>query len=155
MIFSNGDGVSLELQVLGYQFPDEKSDWDPNWLIVAGSITHPRGSWRFTDPCLTTFELEQLAKWFEDAAQGKPNPAEGYFTEPCLEFRLVRGPQLAIEVILAHECAPPWLTGDERLGGFALQFPIPPMDPMELARAARKFLVKFPERDAGRVGPET
>jgi hypothetical protein len=145
MIFTSEEST-LELQILGYQFPDIHEDWDANWLIISGSVTHPKGSWRFSNPCLTTFELEQLAEWLDGVAHGIPEPDSGYFTEPCLEFRFGSEPQPTIKVALAHEGSPPWLTGDDRLEGITLRFPIPQNDPVQLARAAREFLAKFPER---------
>ena len=59
------------LDIVGYQFPDAHDYWDSNWLTVAGIAKHPKGSWQFTDPCLTTFELDQLALWFDGVALGK------------------------------------------------------------------------------------
>jgi hypothetical protein len=148
MRFQDEAGTFLEIKIVGYQFPSTNDErWDANWLIVEGSVMHPRGGWTFSDACLTTFELEQLARWFNDVAQSQPNPHDGYFTEPCIELRYVGLPEPAVEVRLACECAPPWLQSrDERLEGVMLKFPIRLNDPREAASSARMYLTRFPER---------
>ena len=142
-----GDGVELTLHVLGYQFPDKIDYWDGNWLIIEGAVTHPQGSWHFRDACLTSFELQQLAEWLDGVGQGNPDPNSGYFTEPCLEFKYSREPESMIDVILAHECAPPWLvTWQDRAEGTRLRFPLSINDPLALAAAVRGLLEQFPVR---------
>ena len=134
-----GDGVDFSLRVLGYQFPDEIDYWDGNWLIIDGAVTHPQGSWRFREACLTSFELRQLAEWLDS----------GYFTEPCLEFKYGKEPAPVIDVIVAHECAPPWLgTREDRLEGTRLRFPLSVNDPRALAAEVRGLLEQFPVRYA-------
>ena len=144
-----GDGVELSLGVLGYQYPDEIDYWDGNWLIIDGAVTHPQGSWRFRDACLTSFELQQLAEWLNGVARGIPDPNSGYFTEPCLEFRYASEPEPMIDVIVTHECAPPWLgTHEERMQGTRLSFPLSVNDPQALSDAVRGLLEQFPIRYA-------
>ena len=47
MIFEAADGQSLELRILGYQYPDlETEDYDSNWLNVEGKVAHPRGDFK-------------------------------------------------------------------------------------------------------------
>src|SRR6266704_1192593 len=143
-------GIELVLDVVGYQFPGITDSLDDaNWLRVSGALRHPRGDWHFEDPCLTTHELEHLAEWFEGVANGNANPDDGYFTEPCLHFRLEHEPEAAISLQMAYECAPPWVQGDDRFEGIILVFPLAMNDPHEAARAVRKMLSKFPKRRAG------
>src|SRR5262245_2704115 len=61
-------GTLFELGVDGYQFPGSAEYWDANWLMIRAHVQDPRGSWTFRDPCLTTFEVEQLAGWFDGVA---------------------------------------------------------------------------------------
>jgi hypothetical protein len=144
-----GDGVRLSLSVQGYQFPDAIDYWDGNWLIVNGVVTHPTGTWRFNEPCLTSFELRQLAEWLDGIEQGNPDKDLGYFTEPCLEFNYASTPQSVIEVLLAYECAPPWLTRhDDRMAGIRLHFPTSSNNPQVLAAGVRNLLQRFPIRYA-------
>ena len=147
MRLHDGQGVTFELGVDGYQFPDSDEYWDANWLMVRGRIEHPRESWTFRDPCLTTFELEQLAEWFESVVAGKADPANGYFTEPNLHFSQGSTPEPTIDVTFAYESAPPWLTGHEpRLEGTVVSFPLRLNDPLELASSLRRMLAMHPIR---------
>ncbi len=120
-----GDGTAFEMTVEGYQFPEITDDrWDSNWLVICGRVKHPRGDWTFRDSCLTTFELDELAEWFEGVAQGEPKRDAVYFTEPNLEFRYVREPEAAIEVGLGYESGPPWArSGNDRPDSTTLRFP--------------------------------
>ena len=147
MRLNDGQGATLELGVDGYQFPESDEYWDANWLVVRGQVEHPRGSWTFHDPCLTTFELEQLAVWFDGVADGKVDPANGYFTEPNLHFEYATGPDPAINVTLSYESAPPWLTQrEERLDGAVVTFPVRLNDPQEAALSLRRLLSACPIR---------
>src|SRR4051812_31809248 len=102
MRFIDGKGTALSLTILGYQFPEATmEEWDDGWLMVSGEVEHPNGAWRFVDACLTTFELLQLAGWFESAAAGAPDLDASYFTEPCLEFRYKAESAPVLEVHLA------------------------------------------------------
>jgi hypothetical protein len=148
MMFQGEDRTFLEFKVVGYQCPGATDErWDSNWLIVEGSVKHPRGAWSFSDACLTTFELEQLARWFDGVAQSQPDASDGCFTEPCVEFRYVSFPEPTVEVRLAYECAPPWQQShDERIAGVVLRFPLRLNNPREIASSARRYHATFPER---------
>ena len=51
MKLAGKDGQMFEMRIVGYQFPHlETVEYDPNWLIIAGAVIHPNGSWRFSDP---------------------------------------------------------------------------------------------------------
>jgi hypothetical protein len=144
-----GDRVGLSLGVLSYQFPDSVDYWDANWLIIDGHVVHPRGPWAFREPCLTSFELQQLAEWFDGVELGHLDPDRGYFTEPGLEFSYVATPEPAVAVLLAHECAPPWITDHhDRLDGIRLHFPLSANRPQVLAASMRDLLARFPVRYA-------
>ena len=57
MILVSGDGTSVELTPVRYQFDDlpNTHTHDLNWLVIQGDFTLTDGrSWSFTDPCLTT-----------------------------------------------------------------------------------------------------
>src|SRR5260370_21243399 len=88
MKFASRDGQFLELRILGYEFPHiETAEYDSNWLVVAGNVTHSRGSWQFTHPCLLTYEAEQLASWMDALVETDRFPTTCGFIEPNLEFR--------------------------------------------------------------------
>jgi hypothetical protein len=56
--------------------------YDSNWLVVAGKVTHSRGSWQFTCACLLTYEAARLASWMDAVADANPRSNTCGFTEP-------------------------------------------------------------------------
>jgi len=100
MRLNSADGASVELRIVGYQFPDYDAQvpdrglpklkgpgtiavvggdkWDPNWLQVAGNIAlADRSTWAFEDPCLTTWEARELGEWLRAVAAGTEQPFHG------------------------------------------------------------------------------
>jgi len=147
MRFRGQEGASFELSIVGYQFPEMTKDrWDANWLFVRGHVRHSQGEWTFRDPCLTTFELEELAEWFDSVGRGQASSRECSFTEPNLNFEYLDDGTPAIVVRFAHESAPPWQLGEERFIGTVLSFPVALNDLTSAASDLRGFLTQFPER---------
>jgi hypothetical protein len=139
-------GNSFELAVLGYEHPDITEDrWDSNWLVVSGKVTAGDQSWRFVEPCVTTFELAELAEWLEDL--GWRDAPDCAFTEPNLLFQYSPRPEPVVRIRFAHESAPPWMTQDpERIAGLTLDFPMSKQQAADLAAEVRNALVEYPER---------
>lgn len=141
-------GIAFTLEIAGYRSPEIADRfWEANWLIVRCRIEHPRGGWSFSEPSLATFELQQLARWFDGTAQGSPDPKAGYFTESHLTFLYAPPPVSAIEVRFAFEAAPPWLVDRNlRLDGAVLSFPLAINDPRDGAQYLREQLARLPQR---------
>ena len=127
--------TSIELEVEGYQFPDigpgeqpeDPDSWDSNWLNIRGTVTTGGdSSWSFQHPCLTTWEVVELADWFQNVAAGLvpllPAGAEelsttflstraGWltFTEPNLSFGVEARSAGRVNLLigLSHELAQP------------------------------------------------
>ena len=144
--------IALTLEIAGYRSPEIVDRfWDANWLLVRCRIEHPRGGWSFSEPSLATFELEQLARWFDGVAQVNPDPKAGYFTESHLTFLYAPPPVSVIEVRFAFEAAPPWLVDRNlRLDGAVLSFPLALNDPRACAQNLREQLARFPQRGLAR-----
>jgi len=141
------DGASFDLGIEGYQFPEVADDyWDSNWFFVRGQVRCSQGDWTFRDPCLTTFELRELADWLDSVAAGRPSSTICSFTEPNLDFEYRPVPAASIVARFTHESAPPWQRGDDRLGGFALSFDVVLNDLARSASQLREMLAMFPER---------
>jgi len=136
----------FELDVVGYQFPDAELDgWDSEWLRVAGVVSCDRGKWKFSDPCLTTFELKALADWLLSSPNETSGKAIG-FTEPNLSFAHA-GRTSGLIIAFAQESTPPWATEQEKYGeGFSLTFPIELNDCTALAMGIENILEQFPVR---------
>lgn len=142
-----GNGERLQLAIDGYQFPTITSGgWDANWVMVSGCVDHPRGGWKFRDPCLTTLELRQVAEWLETAHAGGMDQDVLEFTEPNLRFACAPSAVPCIAVRLSHESAPRWLLEEQRYAGVVLNFPAPMNDFSEAAHRVRAYLGRWPER---------
>jgi hypothetical protein len=150
MHLTDASSTTLSLTISGYQFPAmETEPHDSNWLNVVGTVEHPRGPWSFHDPCLLTYELEWLCDWLERVAADPvaEHPPE-YFTEPNLEFHVIRsGGAASLRVHLSHEASPPWIQDRaDRLDGVDLDFPLPENDVRAAAKSLRACLSKYPQR---------
>lgn len=150
MNLTDGRAITLNLSISGYQFPAAEAEpYDSNWLNVAGKVEHPRGAWSFHDPCLLTYELERLCDWLEDVAASPHTEHEPeYFTEPCLEFSVVRcGGATALRAHLSYDPSPPWITcRSERLDGIDLDFPLAINDLRAVSKTLRGYLSRCPQR---------
>ncbi len=143
MVLTGGDSW-FRLIIARYQFPDNTTDeWDSNWLIIDGSVRLNGREWRFRDPCLTTFEAEDLAGWLEACALGKAVHPYCAFTEPNLQFDLV-DPQ-TMRVSFALESAPPWAKQGDDWTKHGFNLDVGP-DLVKAASELRYQLQNFPVR---------
>jgi hypothetical protein len=141
-------GNSFELLILRYEYPDITEDrWDSNWLVVSGKVTTPDSDWRFIEPCVTTFELADLADWLDALGSDGEEPAAFAFTEPNLAVSYSAVPAPVLRICFAHESAPPWLEGAEaRAAGLTLDFSLPGTLARDAADQLRQALVEYPIR---------
>jgi hypothetical protein len=123
MMLASRDGTMVELSAVGYQFPqrsaapEDERDWDANWLLISGTIrTSDSQQWKFTDPCLTTWEAAGLSGWLAAAAAHEPGITGKTlsFTEPNLELTTSAydGEHSLIQIRFSHESLPPWMPRD-------------------------------------------
>jgi len=148
---ANENESRLTLEVSGYQYPDNASGrWDRNWLVIIGRVLAAGRSWAFKDPCLTTFELSQLRRWF-GAIQARNSPVKTcYFTEPNLEFSYDEASEL-LEGRFRLESAPPDIPpGPDRFEGVAVHFPFASSDAARVIESIDHALQRFPERASAR-----
>lgn len=138
-----GDGDALlELTVLGYQYPDLVSGgWDANWLVIQGRVNANGQVWTFADPCLTTWEVQQLIEWM-GVVEGGQAGRTLTFTEPNLAFAQVATPVPAVRVRLSHEAAFPWVTGDHK--PTEIMCPVALNDWPAVVRSLRDQLAAYP-----------
>jgi hypothetical protein len=147
MKISSPAGDELHLVIVRYQFPDVHEDrWESNWLIVNGTVSAAGETWRFTDPCVTTFELADLADWLDELAADGSQPSTFEFTEPTLKFAYTPWPLPAVQLTFAHESAPPSRSEVERRNGVTVEFPLSAQQAAALAGDIRQALVEYPIR---------
>jgi hypothetical protein len=138
-------GPAVELRITGYQFPgNHTSEYDSNWLMVEGRVSHPRGGWSFCDPCLLTYEAVRLGDWLEAVARGLEAEPEVGFIEPNLSFAVASsGGVRVLRVSLALEARPPWAAQGEDV---VLELPVAELNLTGAVRAWREQLQEFPQR---------
>ena len=156
MKLDDGQGTSLDLDIVSYQFtiPDQGVNSpsltfsDCNWLMVKGMIVMPHlKSWEFMDPCLNTAELENLADWFGKISIS-PIPRVISFMEPNMKLSFSPLPSPVIKVTLSHESASPW--NKRTFPGFdELSFPTACNDLARIARELYDLASRFPPRNQG------
>ena len=156
MRLDDGHGTTIDLNIESYQFDPSKGiklDYsDYNWLMVKGRILspEPKKSWEFTDPCLTTEELENLAYWFCKIAI-LPIPRVISFMEPNLKLAFSPLPQPTIKITLTHECSSTPGRWHESFPGFdELIFPTNLNDPAMIAKELYDLTTRFPPRNQGK-----
>jgi hypothetical protein len=157
-------GASVELEVLGYEFPraNKRTDgWPANWLDILGRVRLADGStWDFTHPCLTTFEAAQLGSWLHNIYKDDqtalsrvdthPKAPRLFFTEPLLAFEAEPASKSAIviSVTLNLEALPPWETWEERIGeeDFVVTVAVTRQDIDRAVVQWTQACARFPER---------
>ena len=141
-------GNAFEAVMLGYEHPNVTEDWwDSNWLIVNGKVATPDTSWRFVEPCVTTFELAGLAEWLQAVRDGTPPSPEYAFAEPNLLFSWSPLPAPVLRVRFAHASAPSEGADDlQRARGVTLEFPIAELNVDEIVGDLRNALIDYPIR---------
>ena len=116
MLLRGRDGSELELDVVGYQFPDVEADpWDSNSLLVAVRVVSAQGTWEAVDPCLTTWEAVRLCRWLPLLAACDASVVRQPFNEPNVRVS-VNGLAPDFSRARVHACfeletRPPWLPG--------------------------------------------
>ena len=148
MHLAGPDGQSLELRIVGYQFPHlESEEYDSNWLIVEGKVVHPRGEWTFRSPCLLTYEVASLADWLDSVVRGRPRSEKKGFIEPNLRVQFVEsfffGARL--RVYFEAESRPSWAAGEDDLW---VELSASDFDLRRAAASLRGQLERYPQRAA-------
>jgi hypothetical protein len=147
MRFERNDGVSFELLIVGYQFPDlAEAEYDSNWLNVKIVVRHPEGDWSALDPALLTYEVRELADWLCAVACGRRDPREMAFLEPCLSFMVRSGDEATdeLEIELAYEFRPPWAKDVDQSA--VMLFPLNETDLSLAVESLERQLARYPQR---------
>ena len=119
-----GPGTRLDLTIASG--PDCEG-----WCRVRVALDTPAGRWSAIDPCLTGTEVERLAKWLEETANGA---AEGRLEsyEPELAFDHSAAGPGKLQIEMRWTLRPSWAGGEP---GEPLCLALP-AEPGQLCRAA-------------------
>ncbi len=140
MHLKTGD-VEFDLKTLGYAHTT-------GWLRIHVSVRHPKATWRTAGAILLPDDLRALGEWLCKVSAGDMTQRQISFTEPNLSFEILptAGKPESLRLNLSYETAPPFMQGEERYEGFAIDFPLAEID-LQAAREAVLLQVKvFPER---------
>ena len=100
----------MELEILGYEFPDGRGDmYDVNWLDVG--VAYDDGSLSFfqKDSCLLADELEELTEALDGILEGRETGLIRTFMEPYLSFAVTKvGEVYAVQVRFVYDTDGPW-----------------------------------------------
>ena len=100
----------LELDVLGYEFPDAEGDYfDANWLNVGICYDDGSLSFRQVDSCLLAFELEELTETLDAILEGRETGTATDFMEPYLTLSVTRtGERFDVQARFVYDTGSPW-----------------------------------------------
>lgn len=93
--------VELQLDIVGYQFPDISD----NWCLLKVTVLHNHHLFEKVDPALEVPDLYKLYHWFNALAQGRlPTYAELNFTEPCLSLNFISYHDEIVRISITLNC---------------------------------------------------
>ena len=100
----------LELDVLGYEFPDAEGDYfDANWLNVGIAYDDGNLSFHQIDSCLLAFELEELTETLDAILEGRETGTATDFMEPYLTLSVTRkGEGFDVQIRFVYDTGSPW-----------------------------------------------
>ncbi len=100
----------LELDILGYEFPDAEGDYfDANWLNVGIAYDDGNLSFRQIDSCLLAFELEELTETLDAILEGREAGTATDFMEPYLALSVTRmGEGYDVQARFVYDTGSPW-----------------------------------------------
>ena len=92
--FREGNKI-LDFNIAGYEFPnviskEAKGDYDSNWLICQFVYSDGRLNETYTDACLLTFELEELATSLRLIINGQAESYTSEYLEPYLSIEILK-----------------------------------------------------------------
>ena len=135
----------LEVEILGYEFPNSKDKDDANWLSVRMTACTDDLSWSAVDSCLRTFELVELRDWFESFDTDTPTVENLSFAEHELGFCLSNGDEIRVNLDFGfHPNGKNYnYDADEE---YALSFKLDDVNINHILTSLSKSIERFPER---------
>lgn len=140
-----GNGASVALRVVDYQFGAGDDWYDSNWLVIAGDVSCSDGTWSFRDPCLLTTEATSLGHWLVRSADSSLDVERLDFIEPNLAFeRLSNADDLVVlRIEFDLEARPPFADAD---GPYFVDLPVPARTCASAGESWLEAVRRFPSR---------
>jgi hypothetical protein len=147
MQFIAKDGQQVELRILGYQYPTGADhEWDKNWLRIYVNVKSDVGFWQTVDSSLTTWEVKELFKWFNNLSQNQEVEfTEMIFVEPNLSFKLLGKSESFKTIQIRFDAESKPKSADEDSEYF-VNFQFSNQELAAIASGLSEELLKFPVR---------
>jgi len=81
-----GINSTLELEVKGYQFPEQKIGSDANWLIVSVKVSYNNDYWEKDYPLLSTQRLVDFRNWIKSICDEECKRKNFAFSKSDISF---------------------------------------------------------------------
>ncbi len=110
--------LEFRISIVDYQFPEIKTDYDGNWLVVKYECYYKGKKFIVEDPSLFTTDLKRISNWFQSISKNIiPETVTIGFLEPNLEFILYSSKMGIIEfgIKLDLEAKPPFVFDEDLL----------------------------------------
>ena len=150
MKLKNSSKESFELRIIQYEFPNINNEkYDANWLLIEIEVSDQYGQWVVKDPCLLTFDIQNLGNWLLSIAAGEEVISKFQFMEPELEFHLIRPieEEYILRIYMRHNLKPQWKSSRGREAeDFWLDFPVDSLVLQRLANSLHQQLMEYPPR---------
>lgn len=149
MKITGSDGSSLTLTILGYEFPElEDAPYDSNFLKIQVDVVTPQISWTAIDHCLLTYEVTEIATWFDEIAAGNTVCTPLGLIEPMLDFHIIKEPSKDRLRIYFEGFMRPPRAGSRIIGQMDLwvEFDLEEIDLRTHAQELRLELQRYPQR---------
>lgn len=147
MIFKGIENESVEMKVLGYQFPhvDKPDDYDANWLRIYTKVVSNKGNWQTVDSSLLTWDVERLSEWFKKLSIDNSEEKNIDFLEPNLAFQLieVESEIKKIRLIFELESRPMNASSDV---SYFVDFLFDNEQLLTLSKELEEYLNRYPKR---------
>lgn len=137
--------TSFELLITGYEYPNTSFEsYDSNWLIIQLSVSTTQGAWKVSDPCLLTYEVKQLANWFDKLNKGYFEETEYSFMERVIAFSVLEINQIKfLHICFYQEALPPWAMGQDE---YSINIKLSELDLKSSSEYLQKQLEIYPQR---------
>ena len=130
---------SLDVSVMGYQFPKNTGYWDGNWLVVSARCGQEgRFAKRVANPCLRTTEFAEFLGDLRTFEAGLTDVVELRTLEPYVGLKIVREPDALIGTAVVAE--------KSYKDAQAVTFPVDDIEIAQLMDAVACVLDAFPIR---------
>lgn len=148
------DGPFVEIEILGYEFPDITEDpWDSNWLVVRIHARNGAREWTAAEPAIDTMELGSLIAGLRSLAAGEVEQIDWEPLEPEIAIhgrRQEGGVKLDVVLDYGFRSGDPPQSENLDEDKVVISLQLMPLDVQRFAGELDAYQSQFPMRGGGR-----